>query len=154
MRQLRSLVRRARDVLSSIAPPPDVRDDAARERFEIDGLARCRQGARFFCWFAIALLGLSALNSYAEGPGVFHTVVRVRLAAIGMLAVVLFLLGSPLGRRRPRELTLLFVLVMGVTFHALALAVPSEASEQYDRMAPSVGSRPGGRRRSRDDTIV
>src|SRR5262245_4424330 len=134
MRQLRSLVRRARDVLSSIAPPPDVRDDAVRERFEIDGLARCRQGARFFCWFAIALLGLSALNSYAEGPGTFHTVVRVRLAAIGMLAAVLFLLGSNLGRRRPRELTLLFVIVMGVTFHALALAMPAQASEQYDRM--------------------
>src|SRR5262249_6390927 len=82
----------------------------------------------------IALLGLSVLNSYSEGPEVFHTVVRIRLAAIGMLAVVLFLLGSNLGRRCPRELTLLFVLVMGITFHALALALPSQASEQYDRM--------------------
>src|SRR5262245_53721547 len=130
MRQLSSLVRRARDVLSSLAPPPDVRDDAVRERFEIEGLARCRQGARFFCWFAIALLGLSALNSYADGPDAF----RIRLATIGMLAIVLFLLGSRLGRRRPRELTLLFVLVMGVMFHALALALPAQASEQYDRM--------------------
>jgi two-component system, LuxR family, sensor kinase FixL len=134
MWQLRSLVRRARDLLSSIAPPPDVRDDGVRERFDIEGLARCRQGARFFCWFAIALLGLSALNSYAEGPDIFRMAVGVRLAAIGMLGVVLLLLGSPLGRRWPRELTLLFVLVTGVTFHALALAVPAEASEQYDRM--------------------
>src|SRR4029453_6370548 len=128
MWRLRSLVRRARDLLSSIAPLPDVRDDGVRERFEIEGPARCRKGARFFCWFAIALLGLSALNSYAEGPDIFRMAVWVRLAAIGMLGIVLLLLGSRLGRRRPRELTLLFVLVMGVTFPPLRPPGPGEAS--------------------------
>ncbi len=51
-----------------------------------------------------------------------------------LIAGVLFLLGTPLGRRRPRELALVFVLITALTFHALALAAPAQASVQYDRM--------------------
>jgi two-component system, LuxR family, sensor kinase FixL len=135
MRQLRSLLRRARHTVSgAVRPLASPHEDAVRRRFEYDELVRCRRGARFFCWFAIALLGLSALNSFAEEPEVFRAILRIRIATVCLLGVVLFLLGSRLGRRRPRELALLFVFIMGLMFHALAVAVPAQAGEQYDRM--------------------
>ena len=105
-----------------------------RERFEIDGLARCRRGTQLFCWFAIALLGLSALNSYTEETEIFHAMLRIRVATMGLLVALIAVLGSRIARRRPRELALLFVFIMGLMFHALAVAAPAQAGEQYDRM--------------------
>jgi len=135
MRQLRSLLRRARLVVSAPARPCDPQhEDAVRERFEIDGLARCRRGTQLLCWFAIALLGLSALNSYTEETEIFHSMLRIRVATMGLLVVLIAVLGSRIGRRRPRELALLFVFIMGLMFHALAVAAPAQAGEQYDRM--------------------
>ncbi len=135
MRELRSLLHRAGQVISGVVPPLAVRDDPVlRARFEDDGLARCRRGTRFFCSVSIAVLGLSAINSFGEAPEIFRALLRVRLAAVGLLAGLIFLLGAPVGRRRPRALALLFVLVTGLMFHALALADPAQAGEQYDRM--------------------
>src|SRR5262245_4404873 len=64
----------------------------------------------------------------------FPVLLRVRLASACLIGVLLVLLWTPLGRRRPRELALLFVLVLGLTFHALAVAAPAQAGMQYDRM--------------------
>jgi PAS domain S-box-containing protein len=105
-----------------------------RERFQYEGLVRCRRGLRLFCWLAIALLAVSAVNSYVDERALFPVLLRVRVASMGLIAGVLFLLGTRLGRRRPRELALLFVLITGLTFHALALAAPAQAGVQYDRM--------------------
>src|SRR5262249_54773074 len=86
------------------------------------------------CWLAIALLAVSTFNSYVEERDLFPALLRVRVASICLLAAVLVVLGSGLGRRRPRELALLFVLIVGLTFHALALVAPAQAGVQYDRM--------------------
>ncbi len=135
MQPLRSLVRRVRRTLSTAARHRRSRHDAAvRRMFQRDGLVRCRRGARLFCWLTIAMLCVSAVGSYLDEPELFPALLRVRAASVCLLAGVLFLLGSRLGRRRPRELALLFVLVTGLTFHGLALAAPAQAGMQYDRM--------------------
>ena len=127
-------MRRARGALSSAGRGPAPHGDVVRERFEHEGLVRCARGLRFFCWFAIALLAFSAFNSYLEDADLFPVLLRIRAASVCLIAGVLFLLGTPLGRRRPRELALVFVLITALTFHALALAAPAQASVQYDRM--------------------
>jgi PAS domain S-box-containing protein len=135
MRRLRALLRRARSTVSSAGRLASLQyADALRERFHEEGLARCARGLRVFCWLAIALLTVSALNSYVEEPVLFRALLRVRVASMCLLAGLLVLLASRFGRRRPRELALLFVLVVGLTFHALALVGPAEAGVQYDRM--------------------
>jgi PAS domain S-box-containing protein len=134
MQQTRSLLRRARRAVSSAADPAVGSDGDLREWFLSEGLARCARGLRIFCWLAIALLGVSAANSYVEEPELFGALLRVRVASMVLLVVVLGLLRTRPGRKRPRELALLFVLVTGLTFHALALAAPAQAGVQYDRM--------------------
>jgi PAS domain S-box-containing protein len=135
MQHLRSLWRRARrTAFTALRRPRFQHDDTLRRSFQRDGLARCRRGARLFCWFAIALLGVSAIGSYMDEPDLFPALLGIRVASICLLAGVLFLLGSRVGRRRPRELALLFVLITGLTFHGLALAEPAQAGMQYDRM--------------------
>src|SRR5262245_10439526 len=108
--------------------------DAVHARFEQEDLFRCVRGLRFFCWFAIALLAFSAFNAYLEAPDLFPKLLRIRAASMCLIAGVLFLLSTPMGRRRPRELALVFVLITALTFHALALAAPAQASVQYDRI--------------------
>src|SRR5262245_40017930 len=133
--QLRSLVRRARRAVSgAVRHPRFGHDTALRERFQYEGLVRCRRGVRLFCWLAIALLAVSAVNSYFQEPQLFLALLGVRVASMVVLGIILSLLASRLGRRRPRELALLFVLTLGLTFHALALAAPAQAGVQYDRM--------------------
>ena len=133
--QIGSLMRRARQALSSASRGPgSEHGDLVRERFEHDGLISCERGLRFFCWFAIVLLAFSAFNSYLEEADLFPKLLRIRAASACLIAGVLFLLGTPMGRRRPRELALVFVLITALTFHALALANPAQASVQYDRM--------------------
>jgi two-component system, LuxR family, sensor kinase FixL len=134
MQQARSLLRRARRVVSSAADPAVGSDGDLRERFLSEGLEHCARGLRIFCWLAIALLGVSAANSYIEEPEVFGALLRVRFASMILLVVLLGLLRTRPGRNRPRELALLFVLVTGLTFHALALTAPAQAGVQYDRM--------------------
>jgi two-component system, LuxR family, sensor kinase FixL len=134
MQQTRSLLRRARRAVSSAADPTVRSDGDLRERFLSEGLGRCARGLRIFCWLAIALLGVSAANSYAEEPDVFAALLRVRVASMLLLVVVLGLLRTRAGRKRSRELALLFVLITGLTFHALALTAPAQAGVQYDRM--------------------
>jgi PAS domain S-box-containing protein len=127
IQQLRSLVRPARRV--RFRP-----GDSLLERFRSEGLVRCARGLRLFCWLAIALLAVSALNSYVEEPDLFPALLRVRVASMCLVGVVLVVLNTGLGRRRPRELALLFVLIVGLTFHTLALTAPAQAGVQYDRM--------------------
>jgi two-component system, LuxR family, sensor kinase FixL len=134
LQQIRSLMRRARGALSSAGRGTSADGTVVRERFEHEGLVRCARGLRFFCWFAIALLAFSAFNSYLEDADLYPVLLRIRAASVCLIAGVLFLLGTPLGRRRPRELALAFVLITALTFHALALANPTQASVQYDRM--------------------
>jgi PAS domain S-box-containing protein len=135
LRQIRSLMRRARRVLSSASRGSrSEQGDVVRARFEQEDLFRCVRGLRFFCWFAIALLAFSAFNAYLEAPDLFPKLLRIRAASMCLIAGVLFLLSTPMGRRRPRELALVFVLITALTFHALALAAPAQASVQYDRM--------------------
>ena len=134
MQQTRSLLRRARRAVSSAADPTVRSDGDLRERFLSEGLGRCARGLRIFCWLAIALLGVSAANSYVEEPELFVALLRVRVASMLLIVVVLGLLRTSAGRKRPRELALLFVLITGLTFHALALTAPAQAGVQYDRM--------------------
>jgi PAS domain S-box-containing protein len=134
MQQTRSLLRRARRAVSSAADPTVRSDGDLRERFLSEGLGRCARGLRIFCWLAIALLSVSAANSYVEEPEFFAALLRVRVASMLLIVVVLGLLRTRAGRRRPRELALLFVLITGLTFHALALTAPAQAGVQYDRM--------------------
>jgi two-component system, LuxR family, sensor kinase FixL len=134
MQQTRSLLRRARRAVSSAADPAVSSDGDLRERFLSEGLGRCARGLGVFCWLAIALLGVSAANSYVEEPELFSALLRVRVASMLLLVVVLGLLRTRPGRKRPRELALLFVLITGLTFHALALTAPAQAGVQYDRM--------------------
>jgi len=134
MQQTRSLLRRARRVVASAADPAVGSDGDLRERFLSEGLDRCARELWIFCWLAIALLGVSAANSYVEEPELFGALLRVRFASMILLVVILGLLRTRPGRKRPRELALLFVLVTGLTFHALALTAPAQAGVQYDRM--------------------
>ena len=139
MHQVRSLLRRARRVVSSAvssaARQPRIRhNDVLRDRFQFEGLLRCNRGTQLFCWLAIALLGVSLVNSYVEEKDLFPVLLRIRVTSMCLLAGVILLLNSRFGRRRPRELALLFVLITGLTFHALALAAPAQAGVQYDRM--------------------
>src|SRR5262249_51856591 len=126
-------MRRARQARSSPSRGSE-QGVVVREHFERAGLLRCARGLRFFCWFAIALLAFSAFNAYLEDPDLFPKLLRIRAASMCLIAGVLFLLSTPMGRRRPRELALVFVLITALTFHALALAAPAQASVQYDRM--------------------
>jgi two-component system, LuxR family, sensor kinase FixL len=135
IQRLRSMVRHGRRTLWGADRLPGLEHtDVVRERFHEEGLVRCGRGLRLFCWLAIALLAVSALNSYVEEPDLFPALLRVRVATMCLVAGLLVLLGSGLGRRRPRELALLFVLIVGLTFHALALVAPAQAGVQYDRM--------------------
>jgi PAS domain S-box-containing protein len=132
LQEIRSLMRQARS--STRRGSGSAHGDVVRERFEQEGLLRCARGLRFFCWFAIVLLAFSAFNTYVEDPALFPKLLRIRAASMCLIAGVVFLLGTPMGRRRPRELALVFVLITALTFHALALAAPAQASVQYDRM--------------------
>jgi len=135
LHQVRSLAWRARRAVSGAAWPGRRREGAAlRDRFQSAELVRCGRGVRLFCWLAIALLAVSAVNSYFQEPALFVTLLRIRTASACLVGVLLALLRSRLGRRRPRELALLLVLVLALTFHALALADPGQADVQYDRM--------------------
>src|SRR5262245_32891330 len=100
--QVRSLARRVRRAVSGAAWHARPRAGAAlRDRFQSAELVRCRRGVRLFCWLAIALLAVSALNSYFQEPALFPMLLRIRTASAGLLGVLLLLLRSRLGRRRP-----------------------------------------------------
>src|SRR5262249_18060544 len=95
MQRLRSLVRHGRraiwsaDRLPGFEPP-----DVVRARFREEGLARCARGLRLFCGLAIALLAVSAFNSYVEEPALFPALLRVRATTMCLLAGLLVLLGT------------------------------------------------------------
>ncbi len=95
--------------------------------------ARGRNGARAFCRVAIVLLCASEAVSYAVGePALAQLAIRSTAAVV--LAAVLWLLATNLGRRRSRELALASVLVMAGAIEALAIHTGGPTSHQHDRL--------------------
>src|SRR5215475_3788332 len=97
-------------------PPPEA--DAA---FEAEGLAQCRRGMRVYSMFALALLVVSAIDSYVTESDRFFVLLRIRVMGAAALVAVFALLSSRHGVRWPRAFAFAFVLIMSVTIHALAL---------------------------------
>lgn len=117
------------------ADAPLAADDAALQAsFEREGLGRCRRGARIFCGFVLALLAVSAAYSRLVEPAIFAPLLRIRLAAIAGVAVILWLLGTALGERRPRELTVALMVIVSLSLHELAEPTGGQLSPQYDRL--------------------
>jgi hypothetical protein len=101
LHQVRSLPWRARSAVSGAAWRGRPREGAALcDRFQSAELVRCRRGVRFFCWLPIALLAMSAVNSYFQEPALFTALLRIRTGSACLIGVLLVLLCSRLGRRR------------------------------------------------------
>lgn len=113
----------------------DRENDALRVQFARERLERCRRGAAVFCAFAAALLLLSAAYSRFSEPLISAALLYIRVTALAAVALVAWLLATPLGARRPRELTLALMAALSVCMHALAQDTGGQLSPQYDRLS-------------------
>jgi hypothetical protein len=95
--------------------------------------ARGRNGARAFCQVGIVLLCVSEAVSYVVGEPA-ATLFPIRATAVVLLASILWLLATDLGRRRSRALALASVLVMAGAIEALAIHTGGPTSYQHDRL--------------------
>ena len=89
---------------------------------------------RVYSMFALALLVVSAIDSYVTESDRFFVLLRIRVMGAAALVAVFALLSSRHGVRWPRAFAFAFVLIMSVTIHALALQTGGQASPQYDRL--------------------
>jgi signal transduction histidine kinase len=111
------------------------RDDTPEAHFEREGLERCRSGARFFCVFAIALLILSAIYSRLYEAEIFDSLLHIRVIALAAAVGIYWVLGTPRGARRPRQLAVALTLVIALNIVALAQWTGGQHSPQYDRLS-------------------
>jgi PAS domain S-box-containing protein len=108
--------------------------DALLAQFAQEGTQRCRRGALIFCAFAASLLLLSAAYSFFSEPAIFAELLRIRVVTLAVVAAIAWLLATPFGARRPRELTLALMCTMSVCIQALATHTGGQLSPQYDRL--------------------
>jgi signal transduction histidine kinase len=114
---------------------PGERGEASQVRFELEGLARGRRGARIYCLFVVALLCLSAAYSRAFEPWVFPQLLRIRLGTAAVVALAWWFLGTAAGGRRPRLLLVAVMIVVTLAMHWMASFEGGQMSPQYDRMS-------------------
>jgi PAS domain S-box-containing protein len=108
--------------------------DRRRAAYHAESLASSYRGAAGLCIIPIVLIGASAIISYVVDPPGPSVILRIRLFGILVFGGVLLLLRTPLGQRRPRELGLLAMLLIGLILSALAPHTGGPASHEYDRM--------------------
>lgn len=127
-RRMRRHARRAKQWLATMRQSR--RDDA----FAAEGLARCRRGMQVFCWFALALLITSVIDSWFADRERFPVLLQIRLVGLAVLLGIFALLSTRYGLQWSRVLALVFVVAMSATMHALAVQTGGQVSPQYERM--------------------
>src|SRR4029453_894027 len=129
------IVARARQLAARVSRAfADSRPRRHDSAFRLEGLLRHRRGMQAFCVFAVALLVVSAVDSYVADPEHFFVLLRIRVACAAAAIVTLALLSRRDGVRGARWLTLAFIATAAYTMHALAVETGGQASPQYDRM--------------------
>jgi two-component system, LuxR family, sensor kinase FixL len=103
-------------------------------QFARDGIQRSRRGAAIFCAFTAALLLLSAAYSRFSEPAIFAELLRIRVLALSGVAAIAWLLATPFGARRPRELAVALMCTISICIQALAQDTGGQLSPQYDRL--------------------
>jgi len=107
------------------APGPEPGPQAARPplaAYDAESLARCRRGTAAYCLTAgILLLTFGALDR-TRFPDAMGALLLVRGAGAAALGVLLALLRTPLGARRPRALGVVAAATLGAIEQLLALA--------------------------------
>src|SRR5438874_235686 len=107
------------------APGPEPGPQAARPplaAYDAESLARCRRGTAAYCLTAgILLLTFGALDR-SRFPDAMGALLLVRGAGAAALGVLLALLRTPLGARRPRALGVVAAATLGAIEQLLALA--------------------------------
>jgi len=107
------------------APGPEPGPQAARPplaAYDAESLARCRRGAAAYCLTAGILLLTFAALDWTSFPDATGALLLVRGAGAAALGVLLVLLRTPLGARRPRALGVVAAATMGIIEQLLALA--------------------------------
>jgi PAS domain S-box-containing protein len=135
MRHVEQIVGRARRLVArvsqSIAESRPRRHDSA---FRLEGLQRHRRGMQAVCFCAVALLVVSAIDSYVADPDRFYVLLWIRAAGAAVCIVILALLSRRNGAVWSRWLALAFVVTIALVLHALAIETGGQASPQYDRL--------------------
>ncbi len=108
-------------------PPsgPEPGPQAARlplTAYDAESLVRCRRGAAAYCLTAGILLLTFAALDWTSFPDATGALLLVRGAGAAALGVLLVLLRTPLGARRPRALGVVAAATMGIIEQLLALA--------------------------------
>jgi len=114
---------------------PRERAEASRVRFELEGLARARRGARNYCLFAVAMLCLSAAYSRIYEPYVFPQLLPIRIGTAAVVALAWWFLGTAAGARGPRPILAAVMVVVTLAMHWMASFEGGQLSAQYDRMS-------------------
>lgn len=109
--------------------------DPLRRLFEREGLEQCRNGARVFCAFCIAMLIVSGLYSWLYESEVFATLLLIRLSTVAAIAAAYGVLSSRYGARWAREIGVALILVTALNIFAIAHWTGGQTSLQYDRVA-------------------
>jgi len=109
--------------------------ETSQARFELEGLARARRGARIYCAFVVVMLCLSAAYSWTYEPYVFPQLLRIRLGAAAIVALAWWVLGTHAGGRQARPVLTAVMIVMTIAMHRMASFEGGQLSAQYDRMS-------------------
>src|SRR5262249_23545050 len=107
----------------------------SQARFELEGDARARRGARIYCAFGVVMLCLSGAFGWIDQPYGFPQLLRIRLAAAASVAIAWWFLGTAAGARRARPVLVAAMVVMALAMHQMAAFEGGQQSAQYDRMS-------------------
>jgi signal transduction histidine kinase len=99
--------------------------------YEVESLARCREGARLGCFLGIVLIILFGVADRFRFPEFFPTLLSIRLVAVSVLGVCLWTLMHGVLARHVRVVGAFFAIVLGLMFDALMTFTGGAASPFY-----------------------
>src|SRR6185295_13019895 len=107
-------------------PTPEASDASAA--YEVESLARCREGARLGCFLGIILIILFAFLDRVRFPALFPILLSIRLIAASVLGVCLWFLMTNVLWRHVRVIGAFLTISLGLMFDTLMTFTGGAAS--------------------------